>query len=37
MFPYAKTGAELAAVIEQRMVHYRKLVEEFHLNGGETR
>lgn len=31
MFPYAKTGAELDAVIKERMTHYRQLVEEFGL------
>jgi len=32
VFPFARTGAELAAYIEQRMVRYRTLVEEFGLD-----
>ena len=35
MFPFAKTGAELAADIEERMVRYRVLVEEFGLDRPE--
>ena len=35
MFPYAKTGAGLAADIEERMVRYRALVEEFGLDRPE--
>ena len=35
MFPFAKTGAELAADIEERMVRYRALVEEFGLDRPE--
>lgn len=35
MFPFAKTGTELAADIEERMVRYRALVEEFGLDRPE--
>jgi len=32
MFPYAKTGADLDAVIKERMAWYREMVNEFDLN-----
>ena len=32
MFPYAATGAELDAVIAERMVRYRQLAQEFELS-----
>lgn len=36
MFPYAVTGAELDAVIADRMIEYRRLVREFGLDAPDT-
>jgi putative tricarboxylic transport membrane protein len=36
MFPYDKTGADLDAVIKERMAHYRRLVRDFGLGGQTT-